>query len=194
MHAAGEAAGLELVNLAIWNKGVGGMGSLFRSQHELVFVFADPRGPMINNVQLGRFGRNRTNVWSWPGAASLRKELKLHPTPKPVGLLAEAIRDVSHRGDIVLDSFSGSGSTIIAAAKTGRRGYAIELDPRYVDVGVTRWQRWSGGTARHAETGQTFEEAKASRARELEAAVAEVGTAPTDRVFSVRVRQRTRAA
>jgi DNA modification methylase len=122
MLNAGHAAGLRYINLAVWDKGVGAMGSLLRSQHELCFMFADPRGPVINNVQLGRFGRTRTNVWSWPGAASLRKELELHPTPKPVGLLAEAIRDVSHRGDIVLDSFCGSGSTMIAAAKTGRRG------------------------------------------------------------------------
>jgi hypothetical protein len=163
MLKAGQSAGLVQVNLCVWDKGSGALGSLFRSQHELVFVFADPTKPVQNNVQLGKFGRNRTNVWSWPGAASLRKELQLHPTPKPVGLLAEAIRDVSNRGDIVLDSFSGSGSTIIAAAKTKRRGYAIELDPHYVDVGVRRWQEWSGGTARHAETRLTFEQLEEAR-------------------------------
>jgi DNA modification methylase len=166
MLNAGRSAGLNLCNVCIWDKGAGALGSLYRSQHEMVFVFADPGAPILNNVQLGKFGRNRTNVWSWPGARSLRKELELHPTPKPVGLLAEAIRDVSNRGDVVLDSFSGSGSTIIAAAKTGRRGFAIELDPHYVDVGVLRWQRWSGGIARHADTGLTFEEAKAARRAE----------------------------
>src|SRR5665213_1758357 len=147
MLKAGQSVGLRYLNLCVWDKGVGAMGSLWRSQHELCFVFADSRSPVVNNVQLGRFGRTRTNVWPWPGAASLRKELLLHPTPKPVGLLAEAIRDVTNRGDIVLDCFSGSGSTIIAAATTGRRGYAIELDPHYVEVGIKRWERWSGQTA-----------------------------------------------
>lgn len=193
MLNAGRSVGLRHVNLCIWDKGVGAMGSLLRSQHELVFMFADPSGPLLNNVQLGRFGRNRTNVWSWPGAQSLRKELELHPTPKPVGLLAEAIRDVSHRGDIVLDSFSGSGSTIIAAAKTGRRGYAIELDSHYVDVAVRRWEQWSGGTARHAQTGLTFQELRATR---LQAAGSEssAANASPDAVAPVRVRHRTRAA
>jgi DNA modification methylase len=139
------------------------MGDPWRGQYELCFVFADSRAPLVNNVQLGRFGRTRTNVWSWPGAASLRKELLLHPTPKPVGLLAEAIRDVTNRGDIVLDCFSGSGSTIIAAAKTGRRCYAIELDPHYVEVAIKRWENWSGQKARHAETGLTLEELRVER-------------------------------
>src|SRR5215212_3413223 len=134
------------------------MGSFYRSQHELVFVFKEPNGPHINNIQLGKFGRNRTNVWDHPGAASLRDELKLHATPKPVSLIAEAIRDCSLRGDIVLDAFSGSGTTIIAAAKTGRRARVIELDPKFVDVAVQRWQEWSGHMARDAETGLTFAE------------------------------------
>jgi DNA modification methylase len=163
MLKAGRSAGLALNNVCIWDKGSGALGSLYRGQYEMVFVFSDPRAPVLNNVQLGKFGRNRTNVWSWPGASSLRKELKLHPTPKPVGLLAEAIRDVSNRGDIVLDCFSGSGSTIIAAAKTGRRARVIELDPHYVDVGVQRWEKWSGGVARHAATGLTFDQLKEKR-------------------------------
>src|SRR6185312_3854699 len=173
MLKAGQSAGLEVANVCIWDKGVGALGSLYRSQYEMVFVFSDPGGPVLNNVQLGRFGRNRTNVWNWPGARSLRKELELHPTPKPVGLLAEAILDVSNRGDIVLDSFSGSGSTIIAAAKTGRRGRAIELDPHYVDVGVLRWQAWSGEVARHVQTGLTFEQLKERRRAEKEMRTAE---------------------
>ena len=168
MHAAGRATGLVMLNLCIWDKGSGSWGSPWRGQHELVFVFADGQGPVLDNVQLGRFGRNRTNVWSWPGAASLRKELELHPTPKPVGLLAEAIRDVSNRGDIVLDCFSGSGSTILAAAKTGRRARVIELDPHYVDVSVRRWEKWSGGIARHAATGLTFDQLKETRRAEAQ--------------------------
>jgi hypothetical protein len=139
------------------------MGSLYRSQHELVFVFKEPGAPGINHVQLGRFGRNRTNVWDYPGAASLRKELELHPTPKQVTMIADAIRDVTGRNDIVLDAFSGSGTTIIACEKVGRRGYAVELDPHYVDVAVRRWQDWSGGEARHAQTGLTFGEIEEAR-------------------------------
>jgi DNA modification methylase len=158
MLGAGRAAGLELKNLVVWNKGVGAMGSLLRSQHELVFMFKQPNGPHINNVQLGKFGRARTNVWDFPGAPSLKKELELHPTPKPVALVAEAIRDISDRNDLVLDAFSGSGTTIIAAAKTGRRARVIELDPHYVDVAIRRWERWSGGQARHATSGLTFAE------------------------------------
>jgi hypothetical protein len=180
MLEAGRSAGLALANLCIWDKGSGAFGSPYRGQHEMVFVFSDRRAPVLNNVQLGKFGRNRTNVWSWPGAPSLRKELKLHPTPKPVGLLAEAIRDVSNRGDIVLDSFSGSGSTIIAAAKTGRRGRAIELDPHYVDVGVRRWEKWSGGVARHAATGLTFDQLK--EARRAEARSSDAGAAGGDQI------------
>lgn len=179
MLAAGRAAGLELKNLVVWNKGSGAMGSLLRSQHELVFMFKEPSGPHLNNVQLGKFGRTRTNVWDFPGAPSLKKELELHPTPKPVALVAEAIRDVSDRNDIVLDCFSGSGTTIIAAAKTGRRGYAIELDPHYVDVAVCRWETWSGGTARHAESGLSFA-GKAERRR-------------TQALPSAPIRQRRRA-
>jgi DNA modification methylase len=163
MLGAARSVGLEMKNLVVWNKGTGSLGTLLRSQHELVFMFKEPNGPHINAVQFGKFGRNRTNVWDYPGAASLRKELELHPTPKPVALVADAIRDVSHRNDIVLDAFSGSGTTIIASAKTGRRGYAIELDPHYVDVGVRRWQQWSGEVARHAETGLTFVETAAER-------------------------------
>ncbi|MBB4053598.1 hypothetical protein GGR20_003260 [Devosia subaequoris] len=164
MSTAGQNAGLVLKNLCVWDKGVGGMGSLYRSQHELVFVFADPKASGTNNVQLGKFGRNRTNVWSYPGSFAMRDELALHPTPKNVAMIADAIRDVSPRNGIVLDAFSGSGTTIIAAAKTGRRAYAIELDPKFVDVGVKRWQEWSGKTAHHAQTGLSF--AKLSELRQ----------------------------
>ena len=154
--AAANACQLELKNLCVWNKGSGGMGSFYRSQHELIFVLKQPGGPYTNNIQLGKFGRNRTNVWDHPGAQSLRKELALHATPKPVALIADAIRDGSNRGEIVLDAFSGSGTTIIAAAKTGRRGYAIELDPQFVDVAIKRWEAWSGKTAILSATGSNF--------------------------------------
>jgi DNA modification methylase len=192
MLNAGLSVGLVLRNLCVWDKCVGANGSLFRSQHELVFVFADPRGSLINNVQLGRFGRNRTNVWRWPGGPSLQKERLLHPTPKPVGMLAEAIRDFSHRGDIVLDSFSGSGSTIIAAAKTGRRCYAIELDPHYVDVAVRRWEDWSGETARHAQTGLTFPELRELRRAQPTSPAPVTQTEPSDTTPPMRVRHRAR--
>lgn len=167
MMEAGREAGLDLRNLCVWNKGSGAMGSLYRSQHELVFVFQKAGAPGINNVQLGRFGRNRTNVWDYPGASSMRAELELHPTPKHPVMIADAIRDVSNRNDIVLDAFSGSGTTIVAAQKTGRRGYAVELDPHYVDVGVRRWQGMTGDVARHAETGLTFDETARERAASL---------------------------
>lgn len=160
---AGDAQELELKNLAVWDKGCGGMGSLYRSQHELVFVFKAGNAPHTNNVQLGRFGRNRSNVWSYPGVNSFAREtgegnlLALHPTVKPVALVADAMLDASERGDIVLDPFLGSGTTIIAAEKTGRVGVGIELDPRYVDTAVRRWQRLTGQQAVHAATGQPFD-------------------------------------
>ena len=189
MLTAGREAGLALKNLCVWNKGSGAMGSFYRSQHELIFVFKEPNGPGLNNVQLGKFGRTRTNVWDYPGAASLRKELELHPTPKPVALVADAIRDASHRNDIVLDAFAGSGTTIIAAQKTGRRARLIELDPGYVDVAVQRWEQWSGETARHAETGLTF--AAMSDARQSSSG-SEIDEARLPK--PVRTRQRPQAA
>ncbi|HEV2605861.1 MAG TPA: site-specific DNA-methyltransferase [Microvirga sp.] len=163
MLSASKAAGLELKNLCIWNKGMEAMGSLYRSQYELIFVFKEPGAPGINGVQLGKYSRNSTNFWDYPGAASLRKELELHPTPKSVSLVADAIRDVTRRNDIVLDAFSGSGTTIMAYAKVGRRAYAVELDPHYVDVGVRRWQEWSGCEAKNAQTGLTFAQMEEAR-------------------------------
>ncbi len=127
-------------------------------------VFGNHNGdsPHLNNVELGRYGRNRTNVWDYPGASSFhagrQEELRMHPTVKPVALIADAIRDCSKRRGMVLDCFAGSGTTIIAAGKTGRRGYAMELDPMYVDVAVRRWQAYTGCAAVHAESGKTFDE------------------------------------
>lgn len=142
---AGEAVDLELKNLCVWTKTNGGMGSFYRSAHELVFVFKTGTGPHINNFGLGDTGRYRTNVWRYPGANTFRhdraEDLAAHPTVKPVALVADAIRDCSHRGGVILDPFCGSGTTILAAERTGRRGYGIELDPAYVDVAIERWLR-----------------------------------------------------
>ena len=162
--AAGREADAELQNLCVWVKDNGGMGSLYRSQHELVFVFKTGSGPHRNNVQLGRFGRNRSNVWRYPGVNSFSRKteegnlLALHPTVKPVGMVADAILDCTARGDIVLDGFLGSGTTLIAAERTGRRCFGVELDPAYVDTIVKRWQRLSGGKAQHPENGRSFDD------------------------------------
>jgi DNA modification methylase len=153
----------ELKNLCVWVKDNGGMGSLYRSQHELVFVFKNGRKGHRNNVQLGRLGRNRTNVWHYPGANSFARcgaegnLLALHPTVKPA-MIADAILDCSARGDIVLDAFLGSGTTVIAAERTGRRCYGLELDPAYVDTIVRRWQAQTGGRACHAASGRRFDD------------------------------------
>ena len=161
--AAGRTAYAELKNMCVWDKGVGGMGSLYRSAHELVFVYKQGAGRHRNNVQLGQYGRNRTNVWRYPGShASARSTdeghlLALHPTVKPVRLVADAILDASARHDIVLDPFLGSGTSIIAAERTGRICYGMELDPRYVDVTIRRWQAYTGDHARHAVTGRRFD-------------------------------------
>lgn len=163
MNRAAAAQGLELKNLCIWDKGAGGMGSLYRSQHELVFVFKTGDAPHTNNIQLGRFGRNRTNVWQYPGANSFARKteegnlLALHPTVKPIALVADVLLDASDRGDAVLDAFLGSGTTLLAAEATGRICYGIELEPKYVDVAIRRWQRKTGQVAIHAVTGETFE-------------------------------------
>ena len=162
--AAGREVDLELQNLCVWAKDNAGMGSLYRSQHELVFVFKTGDGPHRNNIQLGRFGRNRSNVWQYPGVNSFSRKteegnlLALHPTVKPVALVADAILDCSARSDIVLDGFLGSGTTVIAAERTGRRCYGTELDPGYVDTILRRWQKLTGNTARHAETGRSFDD------------------------------------
>ena len=160
MTAGREIYG-DLLNLCIWAKDNGGMGSLYRSQHELVFVFRVGSAAHLNNVELGRHGRNRTNVWRYAGVNTFRAgrldELAMHPTVKPVALVADAIRDVSRRGDIVLDPFSGSGSTIIAAEKTGRKARAIELEPAYCDVAIQRWQKFTGKAALLEASGEDFE-------------------------------------
>ncbi len=163
LTAGAEAYG-ELKNLCVWAKDNAGMGSLYRSQHELVFVFKQRGGAHRNNVQLGQFGRNRSNVWHYPGANSFTRcgaegnLSALHPTVKPVALVADAILDCSERGGIVLDAFLGSGTTVIAAERTGRRCYGLELDPAYVDTAIRRWQALTGGSARHAASGRLFDD------------------------------------
>lgn len=160
--SAGRSVYGDLVNLCIWNKANGGMGSFYRSKHELVFVFKNGTKPHINNVELGRHGRNRTNVWDYAGVNSLRKgrleELAMHPTVKPVQLIADAILDATRRGGIVLDPFAGSGSTILAAERAGRRAFAMEIDPVYVDVAIRRFEAVTGKTAIHAASEFAFAE------------------------------------
>ena len=160
---AGERCYGELLNLCVWVKNNGGMGSFYRSRHEMVFVFKNGKGAHRNNVQLGKYGRNRTNVWEYPGVNTLSnnpeegKLLALHPTVKPVALVADALLDCSARGDLVLDSFLGSGTTLLAAERVGRRCYGIEIDPLYVDVSIRRWQRCTGERAMH-QNGKCFDE------------------------------------
>jgi DNA modification methylase len=167
MLAASHAASFDLLNLCVWVKSNGGMGSLYRSRHEFVFVCRNGRGKHINNVQLGKFGRNRTNVWNYPGVNSFKrkghaKALELHPTVKPIALVADAILDSTRCNDIVLDPYLGSGTTILAAERTGRRGYGVELDPLYVDTAIARWERMTGAQARHS-SGKIFADVKAER-------------------------------
>ena len=159
---AGRENGLDLINLCVWAKTNAGMGSLYRSEHELICVFKAGAAKHLNNVELGRHGRNRSNLWTYRGMNSFgagRDELlSTHPTVKPVLLIADAIRDVTKRGDVVLDTFLGSGSTIMAAEETGRVGVGIDLDPLYVDVAVRRWQSQTRRDAVHAETGELFDD------------------------------------
>jgi DNA modification methylase len=168
MLAAGEIAYSELKNVVVWCKSNAGMGSFYRSQHELICVFKNGAGPHQNNIELGRHGRNRSNVWAYAGVNSFRagrlEELAIHPTVKPVALVADAMRDCSRRGDIVLDPFMGSGTTILAAEKVGRRAYGLEIDPLYIDVAVKRWQDFTKRDAILKATGQTFDEVAAERA------------------------------
>lgn len=162
LSAAGKAAYTELKNLCVWNKDNGGMGTFYRSKHELVFVFKNGKAAHINNFGLGEKGRYRTNVWDYPGVNTLNPqradELAMHPTVKPVAMVADAIKDCSNRGGIVLDAFGGSGTTLMAAERTQRLGYLIELDPAYVDVIVRRWQAKAGRLALHAARKATFDE------------------------------------
>jgi len=181
--AAGESVYSELKNICVWAKTNGGMGSLYRSAHELVFVFKSGTAPHINNVELGKNGRYRTNVWSYAGANSFSRsrdeDLAMHPTVKPVAMIVDAILDCSRRNDIVLDPFAGSGSTLVAAQRTGRRGYGIEIDPVYCDLIVRRLQELTKCKAVLVGDGRTFEEIAADRALPAPAAEPAQPAAPT---------------
>ena len=161
---AGEQAYKSLLNVCVWIKENGGLGSFYRSRHELILVFKKGTGRFRNNIQLGQYGRYRSNVWEYPStrAVSRRNEegnlLALHPTVKPIAMVADALLDCSARGEIVLDCFLGSGTTLIAAERVGRVCYGIEIDPLYVDVAIHRWQKHSGDFAIHAGTKKRFDE------------------------------------
>jgi len=161
MLSGGRKVYSELKNLCVWNKSNAGMGSFYRSKHELIFVWKSGTAAHINNFELGQYGRHRTNVWDHPGVNTMRagrlEELAMHPTVKPVTLVADAIKDCSRRGGLVLDPFCGSGTILIAAERTGRKARALEIDPHYIDVAVRRWQAYTGKSALLAGSGETFD-------------------------------------
>lgn len=167
--SAGKQNYEEFLNLAVWVKNSGGLGSFYRSAHELILIFRNGKGSIRNNVQLGRFARNRTNVWEYPRANSFARQgeesdlLALHPTPKPVAMVADAMLDCSARGEIALDPFLGSGTTLMAAERVGRICCGTEIDPAYVDVAIRRWQKHTGGNAMHSVSGKNFNEIAASK-------------------------------
>jgi DNA modification methylase len=183
MMTAGDNVYRELKNLCVWAKTNGGMGTFYRSRHELIFVWKCGTAPHINNFELGQHGRSRTNVWEYPGISTARSgrldELAMHPTVKPVALVADALKDCSRRKEIVLDPFAGSGTTLIAAERTGRRGRGIEIDPAYVDVAVRRWQAYTGKSATLAGTGQTFEEVEEKRSESAATGIDQAVVPPT---------------
>jgi DNA modification methylase len=167
---AGQRAFDEFLNLCVWAKTNGGMGSLYRSQHELVFVFRKGKVQHRNNVQLGRFGRNRTNVWTYAGVNTFREgrmeELSAHPTAKPVAMIRDAILDVTKRGEVVLDPFLGGGATLMAAEESARVAYAMDIDPAYVDVALRRWRKETGQEPRRASDDRTLASLEAEQREE----------------------------
>jgi DNA modification methylase len=167
LTAAGKVVFAELKNLCVWNKSNAGMGSFYRSKHELVFVFKKGTAPHVNSFGLGDTGRPRSNVWDYPGVSSIgpnrMEELAMHPTVKPTKLVADAIKDCSRRGDLVIDPFGGSGTTLIAAEKTGRTARVIEYDPAYCDTILRRFERVTGKQATLLATGETFEDVEQDR-------------------------------
>jgi len=182
MLAAGYNVYSELKNVCVWNKSNGGMGTFYRSKHELVFVWKSGTAPHLNNFELGQHGRNRTNVWDYAGVNTFRSgrmdELQMHPTVKPVALVVDAIKDCSKQGDIVLDPFCGSGTIIVAAERTGRKARALEIDAAYVDVAIRRWEQLTGKSAT-LSTGETFEEISEQRTVELDLAQVEAVASQT---------------
>jgi DNA modification methylase len=164
---AGSQAFSELKNLCVWNKTNGGMGTFYRSKHELVFVYKVGTAPHTNTFGLGDSGRYRTNVWDYAGISSMgsnrAEELAMHPTVKPTAMVADAIRDCSKRGDIVLDGFGGSGTTLIAAEVCGRAARLVEFDPHYCDVIIRRFERLTGKQAVLQEGGVLFDDVAVQR-------------------------------
>lgn len=172
VHGAATALGLTPLNLIVWAKTNAGMGSLYRSQHELLPLFKKGKAPHLNNVELGKRGRYRSNLWTYPGASSLgsdaRRGLQDHPTVKPTAMLEDALLDLTNRGELVLDPFLGSGSTLIAAHNTGRICNGVELDPLYVDLIVRRFEEVTGLAASLLETGETFADLRERRGLDVE--------------------------
>jgi DNA modification methylase len=175
---AGRAVYGDMLNLVVWAKSNAGQGSFYRSQHELIGVFRVGSSPHLNTIELGKHGRNRSNVWHYAGANTFRAgrmdDLKAHPTVKPVAMVADAIRDCTRRDQVVLDSFAGSGSTILAAERVGRRGCGVEIDPQYVDVAIRRWQSLTGKDATLVGSTSTFEEVGLQRAKEKDSSPSHV--------------------
>jgi DNA modification methylase len=167
LRRGAEGVYSEYKNLCVWNKANAGLGSFYRSKHELIFVFKSGTAPHINNFGLGGDGRYRTNVWDYPGVnirrPGGRTDLEMHPTAKPVAMIIDAIKDCSRGKGIILDPFSGSGTTIIACQRTRRVARAMELDPAYVDLAVRRWEALTGKLALHEESGLTLDELAATR-------------------------------
>ena len=162
LMASGRRVYGAVLNLIAWIKTNAGQGSFYRSQHELIGVFRVGNTPHLNTIELGRHGRNRSNVWQYAGVNTFGRDrlrdLRSHPTVKPVALIADAIKDCTRRDDIILDSFCGSGATLLAAERVGRIGYGIEIDPVYLDLAIRRWQSFTGKDAIHAECSLTFED------------------------------------
>ncbi len=167
MFALAGSTYKELKNLCVWTKTNAGMGGFYRPQHELLFVFKNGSAPHVDNVEFGRFGRNRSNVWPYAGVTAFGKdrnaELGMHPTVKPVALIADAILDCSKRGAIVLDAFAGSGTTLIAAERTGRRGFGIEVEPHYIDRVLRQFGSLHGLKAVHSQSNKSFQEIETER-------------------------------
>jgi DNA modification methylase len=165
--AAGRTAYGAMLNLIAWVKSNPGQGSFYRSQHELIAVFRVGAAPHLNTVELGRHGRNRSNVWQYPGTSGFRAgrtdDQHVHPTVKPIQMVADAIKDCTRRDEIVLDSFCGSGATLLAAERVGRRGRGLEIDPVYVDLAIRRWQSFTGKDAVHATSDLSYEEVRRRR-------------------------------
>src|SRR5262245_14236923 len=167
MQMAISDAGLEVKDLCVWAKPSAGMGSFYRSQHELIFVLKHGTAKHLNNFGLGARGRSRSNIWRYPAVRCVRSGVNDpdggHPTVKPVALVMDAIRDCSRRNNIVLDPFGGSGTTLIAAERVGRRARPIEIDGHYVDLIVRRWQAVVKRPATRVSDGQPFDQIAAAR-------------------------------